>query len=88
MKENEIKKYLDCKGRVIDWPSSQKGKDLVCMYLASFFEVNKIYKEIEITKTICNYHCFMNPTMLRRELVVRKYLSRTPDCSAYWKVKE
>lgn len=85
MQKEGLEKYLDAEGRIISWPNTNEGKDAVCAYLASLFETGKNYKEIEVTRIISEHHCFMNPTMLRRELISRKLLCRKPDCTAYWK---
>ncbi len=85
MLKEGVEKYLDKDGKVIAWPNSNEDKQLVCEYLAGKFEKGIIYKEIEITRVISDNHCFMNPTMLRRELITRKLLSRKPDCTQYWK---
>lgn len=85
MQKESLEKYLDKNGKIIDWPNTSEGKQLVCEYLSSMFETGIFYKEIEVTKKISEYHSFMNPTMLRRELIIRNLLSRKPDGSQYWK---
>ncbi len=72
---------------MITWPNTAEGRQLVCEYLADLFECDKIYTEREVTQAISDHHNFMNPTMLRRELIARKLMERKPDGSAYWKMK-
>lgn len=85
MQKEGLEKYLDKDGKIIDWPNTAEGKQIVCEYLATLFVVGKIYTEREVTQKISDYHNFMNPTMLRRELIARKLMERKPDGSAYWK---
>lgn len=87
MQKEDLQKFLDKDGKIIAWPNTADGKQIVCEYLASFFECGKYYTEREVTLKISEYHCFMNPTMLRRELIARKLMARKPDGSAYWKVE-
>lgn len=88
MQKEGLEKYLDKDNKVIAWPNTADGRQLVCEYLASLFECDRIYTEREVTQTISGHHSFMNPTMLRRELIARKLMERKPDGSAYWKNKE
>lgn len=87
MQKEGLEKYLDKDRKIISWPETKAGKQIVCEYLASFFKEGKIYTEREVTQTISDYHLFMNPTMLRRELIARKLMTRKSDGSAYWKVE-
>lgn len=87
MQKEGLEKYLDKDGKIISWPNTADGKQIVCEYLASLFESDKNYTEREVTQKISDYHCFMNPTMLRRELISRKLMDRKPDGSAYWKIE-
>lgn len=88
MQKEDLEKYLDKDQKIISWLNTAEGKQIVCEYLASLFKEGKIYKEREVTLKISEYHSFMNPTMLRRELIARKLMERKPDGSAYWKVKK
>lgn len=87
MQKEGLEKYLDRDGKIISWPNTADGKQIVCEYLANLFECGKNYTEREVTKTISDYHCFMNPTMLRRELIARKLMGRKPDGSVYWRIE-
>lgn len=87
MQKEGLAKYLDKDGKVTSWPNTVEGKQLVCEYLATLFEAGKNYTEREVTLKISDNHTFMNPTMLRRELIARKLMARKPDCSAYWRLE-
>lgn len=86
MQKENLEKYLDKDKKITAWPNTAEGKQIVCEYLASLFECGKNYTEREVTLKISEYHTFMNPTMLRRELIARKLMSRKPDGTAYWKI--
>ncbi|MBP5403165.1 MAG: DUF2087 domain-containing protein [Treponema sp.] len=81
----EVKKYLDKNGKIIVWPKRKEDKTIVTEYLATKFESGKIYSENEVNDIILNWHTFNDHTLLRRELVERKFLTRTPDCKQYQK---
>ncbi|MBR5934386.1 MAG: DUF2087 domain-containing protein [Treponema sp.] len=81
----EVKKYLDKNGKIIVWPKRKEDKTIVTEYLATKFESGKIYSEKEVNDIILNWHTFNDHTLLRRELVERKFLTRTPDCKQYQK---
>lgn len=82
-----IDRLIDANGKIIAWPKIESDKQLVMEYIASKFEADRIYKEKEINEIIVGLHDFMNPTMLRRELIGRKLMARKPDCTAYWKLE-
>ena len=64
------------------------GKKLVITFLGTKFENNHIYSEKEINRMIENHHLFEDTTLLRRELISRKILSRHDDGTKYWKIHE
>ena len=76
-------KYLDKDGKLAVWPKRKEDKTAVVEYLAAKFEAGKIYSEKEVNETIAAWHTFNDHTLLRRELVERKFLDRTPDCREY-----
>ena len=78
-----VEKYLDKNGKIIVWPKRNEDKACVVEYLASKFETDKIYSEKEVNEIILLWHTFSNHTLLRRELIERKLLTRTPDCKEY-----
>ena len=80
-----IDRLIDKDGKIISWPKVEADKQLVMEYLASKFEEGRVYKEREVNEVIMSFHDFMNPTMLRRELIGRKLMLRKDDCTAYWK---
>ncbi len=81
--EEEIKKYLDKDNKISVWPKRKEDKKVVVEYLSSKFEPEKVYSEKEVNQIILSWHTFNDHTLLRRELVERKFLDRTPDCKEY-----
>ena len=80
-----LQKFLDKQGRVKDWPAKPVMQRLVLDYLASKFVLGKIYNEKEVNAILGDYHTFNDPALLRRELIMKDLLDRTPDGNKYWK---
>lgn len=53
-------------------------------YLLGAFEQGKHYTELEVNAVLRLRHAFNDPANLRRELVDRRMLKRTRDCTSYW----
>lgn len=79
----ELKKYLDRNNKIKVWPKRKDDKKTVVEYLSSKFENGKIYSEKEVNEIILSWHTFNDHTLLRRELIEQKFLTRTPDCKEY-----
>jgi hypothetical protein len=75
---------LDADGKVKRWPKKAEEKEAVLKYLIGPFERGKDYAEKDVNAIIASLHAFSDITMLRRELIGAKLLSRTPDCRRYW----
>ncbi|HCR36279.1 hypothetical protein A2130_01310 [Candidatus Woesebacteria bacterium GWC2_33_12] len=84
-KTPKIEYYLK-DGKIETFPSKRKKIIIVLEYLITKFEMNKKYAEKEINEILNNNHLFDNPLLLRRELIDNKYLSRTSDGKAYWRI--
>lgn len=84
---NELKGLLDDQLKLKVWPSKPDKKQLAMEYLATKFEFDKEYLEKEVSEIIRQNHTFNDHPMLRRELVNRKLLGRTPNGSKYWREK-
>lgn len=76
---------LDAEGRATRWPTKHKEKELLLDFLASKFQPNQDYSEIEVNAILKRWHTFSDWALLRRELVVTQRLNRTSDCQRYWK---
>lgn len=82
-----VDRFLDETGKITAWPKGTDDRRLILSFLAGKFEYGRTYREAEITRTISESHSFMNPTMLRRELIIHGFMARKPDGSAYWRIK-
>jgi hypothetical protein len=85
--ETELKGLLDDELKLRVWPSKPNKKQLAMEYIASKFEFDREYQEKEVSEIIKMYHSFNDHPMLRRELINRKLLDRTPNGAKYWRVK-
>ena len=83
-----MKKLIDEFDKIIKWPKKPIDKESVVKFLSRKFEGNKKYSEKEINQIIDQFHLFNDIPLLRRELISRRYLSRTDDGAEYWKNKK
>ena len=81
---NELKNFLDDKGRLKIYPAKQRFKILSLCYLASKFEKGKLYSVKEVNQILNNWHIFKDWAMLRRDLYDKFFIGRESDGSAYW----
>ena len=79
------KLMTDCY-EIIHWPKKPSKKEIVIQFLSNKFEYDKKSPEKEVNKIIDKFHLFNYIALLRRELVLRKVLSRKDGGSEYWKV--
>jgi hypothetical protein len=90
MTENEkstevrLDRLKDKDGKIIRWPSKKPERDAVLQYLIGKFEAGKDYTEMQVNDLIKSWHTFSDHTMIRRELVSAKLISRTTDGKRYW----
>ncbi len=82
-KKNNIERFLDDSGKIVQLPRNQKKRYALLEYLADKFESDYDYTEHEIND-ICNkWHTFGDFFILRRELVDNGLLYREQDGSRY-----
>ena len=67
------------------WPKKKSDKEYIIKYLFEKFQSDLEYSEKEVNQIIKRYINFNDFALLRRELISKKYLFRTDDCSKYWK---
>ena len=67
------------------WPKKRSDKEYIIKYLSEKFVSGIDYSEKEVNKIIMRHHVFNDIPLLRRELISKKYLFRTDDCTRYWK---
>ena len=83
-----MKKVIDEFDKIIRWPKKSSDKENVISFLSTKFKFDKKYSEKEINDIINQFHVFNDIALLRRELISRRYLSRTNNGSQYWKNKK
>ena len=81
MTQDILNRFIDDTGKVTIWPSKHMHKELVIGYLATKFEYNKFYTEVEVNEILKQWHTFADWPLLRRELVDRHYMAR--DTNGY-----
>jgi len=81
-----MKNLISESNKIIRWPKKSSEKVFIIEYLATKFSCNYKYSEREVNAIINRYHLFEDTTLLRRELISRKYLKRKDDGSEYWKI--
>ena len=82
----QLNGYIDEEGRFDHFPGKrQKHKQsLMLQFLASKFEANKKYTEMEVNAILNQYHTFNDPATLRRLMFGKGLLGRTLDGRSYW----
>ena len=82
-----MEKLINEFDKIVRWPKKPSDKEVVITYLSTKFDYGKKYTEREVNEIIDKYHLFEDISLLRRELVSRKKLSRLDDGSEYWRMK-
>lgn len=79
-----IAKLLDTAGAITRWPKKQEEREECLKYLASKFEKEMKYSEMQVNTIIKQWHKFNDHPMLRRDMVNANILDRSPDGREYW----
>ena len=80
-----MQKIINDFDQIIRWPKKPSDKETVIKFLSTKFKLDKKYSEKEINQIIKQNHFFDDITLLRRELISKKFLARKNDGSIYWK---
>ncbi|MDP6936030.1 MAG: DUF2087 domain-containing protein [Candidatus Marinimicrobia bacterium] len=80
-----MSQIINKEGKITRWPKKPSDKEIVIQFLAEKFQSDMNYSEKEVNAIINVHHTFEDTTLLRRELISRKKLSRFDDGSQYWK---
>jgi hypothetical protein len=75
---------VDDQGRLKQWPSRNKVQRMAAALLATRFETQRDYGEMEVNALLMDHHTFADWALLRRVLCDWGYLSRERDGSRYW----
>ena len=80
----ELKPFINDKGQLTSYPAKYKKKLMAPWYLADKIDMDRQYSEPEINSLINPLHTFGDQATLRRELINKRLLFRSTDCSRYW----
>jgi len=85
----DLKTYLDEKGRLKVWPSRRRRADQIAAlaYLAEKFPWEQDLNEPQVNDLLKKWHTFGDWALLRRELFETGFLTRTPDCRVYRRLR-
>ena len=81
----DLLNYLDAAGRVTIWPAKKTFRLRLFEYLASFFEVERMYSEKEVNSLLTQHLVTSDYATIRRDLCDFRYLQRERDGSRYWR---
>ena len=84
--ENALKGFLDNDKKLKQLPSKAAKKLLALRYVSEQFTHDREYSEKEINEIIKNAISFGDHSLIRRELVDAKILSRSNDGRIYKKI--
>ena len=83
----ELKKrgIIDDNDRIIRWSKKQKDQHFILQCIVKNFDAGHKYSEKEVNEIIQKFILFNDHVLIRRELIEKFYLKRTPDCKVYWR---
>ncbi len=67
---------IDAEGRVTRWPKKSTEREQVLGYLASKFQSDRTYTEIEVNDILRQWHTYEDWSSLRRDLIGYGYATR------------
>lgn len=82
-----VENYLNKEGKIKVWPAKQEAKLAVLRYLGGKFEPGRDYTEGEVNAIVAANHTFGDYFLLRREMIERRVMARTPDGARYWRLE-
>lgn len=77
--------YLNKEGKIKCWPAKQDGKAAVAIHLGRKFDIGRFYTEKDVNRIVEENHTFGDYFLLRREMIERGVMRRTPDGARYWR---
>jgi len=81
----ELRGFVDADGRFKAWPAKQSKQIIMVDMLAELFEPGRNYTSQDVNEILNTRHTFHDPAILRRSMIDRKILERSPDGKTYWK---
>ncbi len=85
-----LKGHTNDQGKFDRMPGKKQKKKLAAMLesLASHFEVDRKYTEMEVNMILNEHHTFKDPATLRRLMFTSGLIDRTLDGRSYWRVSD
>jgi hypothetical protein len=84
----QLVRLFDGSGRLVRWPKKFSQRMLCLWALWSRFPARTVMNEREISEWLQERHCFGDHALLRRELVDRGLVTRTPDGRKYTRIEQ
>lgn len=81
----ELENFMDEMNRVTRWPARRTLKLKVLEYIVDKFEYDRTYTEMEVNDIINRWHTFNDHSIIRREMITQRLMSRLNDGKAYWR---
>lgn len=81
----QINQNLLKDNKIVRWPKKEIDKKSILEFISQKIPPEIKLKESEINGIILQNILFDDYMLVRRELVERKFVSRTKDCREYWK---
>ena len=78
-----LRNFLDAEGKLTAFPAKRKMKLYALLYLAQKIPADTDYTEREINDLLLDWHTFVDPATLRRELYDYGFLDRSRDGKVY-----
>ncbi|SDB36231.1 hypothetical protein SAMN05660653_01708 [Desulfonatronum thiosulfatophilum] len=84
----QLVRLFDDNGRLVRWPKKFTLRMFCLWALWSRFPARTSMTEREISDWLQERHCFGDHALLRRELVDRRLVTRTPDGRVYTRIEQ
>ena len=78
-----LRNFLEADGKLTAFPAKRKMKLYALLYLAQKIPADTDYTEREINDLLLDWHTFVDPATLRRELYDYRFLDRSRDGKVY-----
>lgn len=78
-----LRNFLDAEGKLTAFPAKRKMKLFALLYLAQKIPADTDFSEREINGILLDWHTFVDPATLRRELYDYRFLDRSRDGKVY-----
>ncbi len=81
-----LRRYLTDQGQVRVWTRKPRTLEALVPYLAGLFDEKQTYTESEVTAVLQPWLLVGNVAEVRRTLIEYRWLARTPNGAAYWRL--